>query len=80
MSSITISHLQPAGLNLFSDSEGYLNDLTEMEQTIQGGLYQVSGTPVLFTYSVGMGAIFSSGVAIGYLGAAAYHDYTHISI
>lgn len=72
MSSITISNLQPAGLNLFSDSEGYLNDLTETEQNIQGGLWMV---PFAAT-----AAAFGVGLTIGHFAAQAYHDYTHISI
>lgn len=59
MSSITISNLQPAGLNLFSDSEGYLKDLAESEQNIQGGIFF---SPILAT----VGA-FGVGVTIGRL-------------
>jgi hypothetical protein len=80
MSSITISNLQPAGLNLFSDSEGYLHDLDESEQTIQGGIWNMVSTP---GYAAGFGlglSLMAVGAGIGYVTAQAYHDYTHISI
>lgn len=38
MASIAISDLRPAGSDLFSDSEGYMNELGDGEiGTIQGG-------------------------------------------
>jgi hypothetical protein len=73
MANITISNLQPAGLNLFSDSEGYLNDLTETEQNIQGGFWWVGAV-------MATAGAFGVGVSIGHITAEAYHDYTHISI
>lgn len=57
MSSIKISNLQPTGLNLFADSEGYLKDLAESEQNIQGGIFM---SPIIAT----IGA-FGVGVCIG---------------
>ena len=39
MASIKINNLQPAGSNLFNDSESYLSELTETElNTNNGGL------------------------------------------
>lgn len=57
MSNITISDLQPVDLNLFSD-EGYLNDLTEMEKNIQGGLipFATIGLIMMAGGSIGVGA------------------------
>lgn len=57
MANIKISDLRPAGLNLFSDSEGYLNELSENEQNIQGGIFF---SPIIAT----VGA-FGVGVTIG---------------
>jgi hypothetical protein len=37
MASITVSDLNPAGYNLFSDPEGFMSDLSEDELGIQGG-------------------------------------------
>ncbi|PSB42227.1 hypothetical protein C7B80_28090 [Cyanosarcina cf. burmensis CCALA 770] len=37
MANITIANLQPAGLDLFYDSDNYMKDLTEAELGIQGG-------------------------------------------
>ena len=38
MGNINISDLRPAGADLFLDSESYLNDLTEGEMLVFGGL------------------------------------------
>ncbi|MCU0536236.1 MAG: hypothetical protein MUD14_20305 [Hydrococcus sp. Prado102] len=38
MANITISNLNPVGSELFSDSESYLNQISEEELKIQGGL------------------------------------------
>lgn len=73
MSSITIFDLQPVGLNLFSDSEGYLNDLAETEQDVQGGFWWVGA-------AMATAGAFGLGVSIGHYAAEAYHDYTKISI
>lgn len=37
MASIQIKNLQPAGSNLFNDSESYLNELTESELVASHG-------------------------------------------
>jgi hypothetical protein len=37
MSSIVIREIKPAGVNLFIDSESYLNELSEAELEITGG-------------------------------------------
>ena len=37
MATINISDLRPAGSDLFSDSEGYMTELTEYELSVQGG-------------------------------------------
>lgn len=67
MSNITISNLQPVDLNLFSD-EGYLNDLTEMEKNIQGGLIPLAtiGLIMMAGGSIGVGA------SLGVLAARAW--------
>lgn len=38
MASIKISDLHPAGSELFSDSESYMNEVSEGELDIQGGI------------------------------------------
>ena len=38
MANINISDLRPAGADLFLDSESYLNDLTEGEMIVRGGI------------------------------------------
>ncbi len=37
MADIKLNDLNPAGLDLFADNEGYLNDLSEDELSIWGG-------------------------------------------
>jgi hypothetical protein len=37
MANITISDLRPTGAELFTDSESYMNELTNEEITITGG-------------------------------------------
>lgn len=75
MANITISNLKPAGLNLFSDSEGYLHDLTDTEQNIQGGM------PIWWLgAAMATAGAFGLGVVIGHATAEAYDAYTHISI
>ena len=37
MANIAISNLHPAGYDLFSDSEQFINDLSSEELNIQGG-------------------------------------------
>jgi hypothetical protein len=44
MSKIEISNLQPKGLNLFSDSESYLTQLSESELESKGGYWIVVAT------------------------------------
>ncbi|EFA73820.1 hypothetical protein CRD_01030 [Raphidiopsis brookii D9] len=39
MANITISDLRPAGADLFSDSESYLNELTGSEINLMGGCF-----------------------------------------
>lgn len=63
MSSIIISNLNPVGSTLLSDSESFLNDLSDMEVfSIQGG-----STPVCigvglagFTFGVGTSIIITA--------------------
>ncbi|GFE68854.1 hypothetical protein [Chroococcus sp. FPU101] len=71
MSSITISNLQPTGLNLFSDDEGYLNDLTDTEQNIQGGL------PIWW---LGAATATLGAFTVGFAGAALYYSSAKCSI
>lgn len=69
MATIKISDLRPTGSDLFSDSEGYMNDLGESEfDGIYGGL-----TPalVLSAFRLGYaGARSSQQCAMGIAGAA----------
>lgn len=59
MASIKINNLQPAGADLFNDSEGYLSELTTDELTLtQGG-----GTPAL---AVGWAIIAAAAAFKGY--------------
>lgn len=59
MARITISNLQPSGYALFSDSESYMTDLSDVELQVQGGISPA--TP----------AIAASSEACGILAAAA---------
>jgi len=38
MANIAISNLSPSGFDLFNDSESYLQELSEQELSVQGGL------------------------------------------
>lgn len=38
MANITIANLHPTGFDLLSDSESYLNQISEEELSVQGGL------------------------------------------
>ena len=71
MATINISDLRPAGSDLFSDSEGYLNELGDGEfDAINGGLLPliaIWGIPVATKYVVGAmagGAILGGVAAI----------------
>lgn len=44
MSSLTINNLEPAGLNLLSDSESYLKELKESELEVKGGYWLIVAT------------------------------------
>lgn len=48
MASIKINDLRPTGSELFHDSETFLNELTEEELGVQGGLASVT---ISLTYS-----------------------------
>lgn len=39
MATININTLNPAGSDLFADTESYLKELSESELNVQGGLY-----------------------------------------
>lgn len=60
MASIKISDLRPAGYELFSDFENYMNEVSEEELNIQGG-----GTPL----------VFLAGAALGALAMEIYHHH-----
>ena len=48
MATIYISNLPTTGANLFSDSETYLNELTETEiNTVKGGTSHLTNSPVI---------------------------------
>ncbi|MFO7029924.1 hypothetical protein B9T07_07680 [Limnospira fusiformis CCALA 023] len=49
MANITISDLRPAGADLFSDSESYLQDLTDQEMTDALGGRRRGGFIILWT-------------------------------
>lgn len=55
MSNITISDLQPADIKRFSDSEGYLKELSEQELGIQGGIWHIVGAAMALTGAFGVG-------------------------
>jgi hypothetical protein len=55
MSVIQISELQPTGLELFQDSESFLNELTVQEIQILGGDQYIGQ----FTETVGFGEVQS---------------------
>ena len=48
MASIKIANLQPAGADLFNDSEGYLNELTNDELILNKG----GATPALLGWGI----------------------------
>ncbi|MDZ8134784.1 MAG: hypothetical protein RM049_05695 [Nostoc sp. DedQUE04] len=61
MATINISDLRPTGSDLFSDSEGYMDDLVDSEiGAIKGGLVGliVVGTIVLATLYFGAGEAY----------------------
>ncbi|MFN6478189.1 hypothetical protein [Nostoc sp. DedQUE07] len=61
MATINISDLRPTGSNLFSDSEGYMDDLLDSDiGAIKGGLVGliVVGTIVLATLYFGAGEAY----------------------
>jgi len=58
MASIKISDLRPAGANLFSDSESYLNDLSEEELGINGGM---TPTTIVITIAITVAVTCSPG-------------------
>lgn len=47
MASIKIHDLNPAGSELFHDSESFLNELTDEELGVEGGLASVTVTVTL---------------------------------
>lgn len=57
MASIAISDLNAAGSDLFSDSENFMDELSEGELSIQGGI-----TPTAFWASV---AVVGSAATVG---------------
>ncbi|MDF5706648.1 MAG: hypothetical protein PUP90_02930 [Nostoc sp. S4] len=61
MATIKISDLHPAGSEFFSDSEGYLSDLTDDEMTLtQGG-----STPACIICTIGWSMVIG-GAVYGY--------------
>ena len=65
MSTINISDLHPAGSELFSDSEGYMNELGDNEfDSIYGGLLPVQRSSVQCAKSAAGGAaVVGAGIA-----------------
>lgn len=60
MSSIQIVDLNPAGSNLFLDSESYLNELTQEELSLSGG-----GTPAYAVTALVVATVVGSAYAWG---------------
>jgi hypothetical protein len=62
MATINISDLRPTGSDLFSDSEGYMMELTEYELGVQGGAI----TTVSSKWCIAGGVALSS-LAVSYI-------------
>jgi hypothetical protein len=77
MANITISELRPAGADLFSDSESYLNDLNDNElDNVAGGWRQAladavrAGSPAIATsgaFCLGVSVGVAASIAVVYL-------------
>ena len=59
MASIKLSDLRPAGVELFQDSESFLNELGDRELSVSGGLVVV-GNISQATISVGISILSAS--------------------
>lgn len=46
MATIQINALNPAGSDLFTDSESYLKELTDAELNTKGGLFLTTVSPI----------------------------------
>jgi hypothetical protein len=55
MANISISDLRPAGVDFFSDSENYLNDLTDDELNTRGGISPIVVRIVIAAAAVAQG-------------------------
>ncbi|MBW4423015.1 MAG: hypothetical protein KME50_00730 [Nostoc desertorum CM1-VF14] len=68
MASIVISELHPVGFELFSDSEGYLRDLSEPELGIEGGIIPAIAAAAAWS-SIGckVAAVGLAAGAVGYI-------------
>ncbi len=53
MASIKISELRPAGVELFQDSESFLNEIGEQEMGITGGYTVAISVSVIINSKVG---------------------------
>ncbi len=53
MASIKISELRPAGVELFQDSESFLNEIGEQEMGITGGYTAAISVSVVINTKVG---------------------------
>ena len=61
MSTIKISDLHPAGSDLFSDSEGFINDLDDGEiGAIQGGIWTLVLRSIVVSVSVSYSLLFTA--------------------
>ena len=53
MASIKINNLQPAGSDLFNDSESYLNELKDQElDVVNGGLVSIIPVTITITWTI----------------------------
>lgn len=64
MASIAISDLRPAGSELFLDSESFMDDLTDGEISIQGGLTPFWASVVVVGSAATLGGAISASIGI----------------
>ncbi|MBA4444485.1 class IIb bacteriocin, lactobin A/cerein 7B family [Cylindrospermopsis raciborskii] len=66
MANISISDLRPAGVDFFSDSESFLDDLNDNElYNVSGGLAPITITVVTSTFACGLVVGIAIAVYVG---------------
>lgn len=70
MSKITIDNLYPAGSDLFMDSEGFMDDLSEAELSMNHGGSIISIAAAISNVACATGAL--AVIAVGAVGVAVY--------